>query len=39
MKGDQNIVLLRMNPEWHKPDHDYPEGRAKMRCLVMGNTK
>ena len=23
------IIMTRMNPEWHKPDHDYPEGRSK----------
>ena len=28
--------MTRMNPEWHKPDHDYPEGRSKMRWLVLG---
>ena len=20
------VIMTRMNPEWHKPDHDYPEG-------------
>ena len=28
--------MTRMNPEWHKPDHDNPEGRSKMRWLVLG---
>ena len=28
--------MTRMNPEWHKPDHDHPEGRSKMRWLVLG---
>ena len=31
------IVMMRMNPEWHKPNHDFPEGRAKMRWLVRGD--
>ena len=30
------IIMTRMNPEWHKPDHDNPEGRSKMRWLVLG---
>ena len=28
--------MTRMNPEWHKPDHDNPNGRSKMRWLVLG---
>ena len=30
------IIMTRMNPEWHKPDHDNPNGRSKMRWLVLG---
>ena len=35
-KQGTKIVMTRMNPEWHKPDHDHPEGRSKMRWLVLG---
>ena len=35
-KNGTKVVMTRMNPEWHKPDHDYPEGRSKMRWLVLG---
>ena len=35
-KQGTKIVMTRMNPEWHKPDHDRPEGRSKMRWLVLG---
>ena len=30
------IIMTRVNPEWHKPDHDNPEGRSKMGWLVLG---
>ena len=29
-------VKIIVNPEWHKPDHDHPDGRSKMRWLVLG---
>ena len=35
-KQGHMFVPMRMNPEYHKPDHDYPEGRSKMRWLVLG---
>mgnify|MGYP001452849496 CR=1 FL=1 len=28
-------IMTRVNPEYRKPDHDYPEGRSKMRWLVL----
>ena len=32
----EKMAWLRMNPEWHKPDHDNPNGRSKMRWIVIG---
>ena len=38
-KQKVKIVMMRMNPEWHKPNHDHPEGRSKMRWIVLGHTE
>ena len=35
-KQGVKIIMTRVNPEWHKPDHDHPDGRSKMRWLVLG---
>ena len=30
---------MRMNPEYHKPTDEYPDGRSKMRWIVQGFTE
>ena len=30
------FVPMRMNPEYHKPDDEYPDGRSKMRWIIQG---
>ena len=29
-KQGVKIIMTRVNPEWHKADHDHPDGRSKM---------
>ena len=35
-KGGERFVSMRMNPEYHKPTDEYPDGRSKMRWIVQG---
>ena len=35
-KQGERFVGMRMNPEYHKPSDEYPDGRSKMRWIVQG---